>query len=108
MCFDNAWTNDILLIMTYFRPLALDATENFLRNFVQPGHVIFDVGANIGQSALVAAGLAGPLGRVISFEPNPAAFRGLAAAARTSGYSNITLVQKALSDRTGTFDFFLD
>jgi FkbM family methyltransferase len=94
--------------MSLFESLAADATQNFLLNFVRPGHIVFDVGANIGQSALVAAPLAGPSGRVISFEPNPAAFKGLAAAVHASGYPNITAVQKALSDRAGTFDFFLD
>ncbi len=94
--------------MTIFETLAADATENFLRNFVKPGQIVFDVGANIGQSALVAGELTGQSGRVISFEPNPAAFKGLDAAVRASGYRNITLVQKALSDRAGTFDFFLD
>jgi FkbM family methyltransferase len=94
--------------MIAFEPLAADATENFLRNFVRPGHIVLDIGANIGQSALVAAELTGPSGRVISFEPNPAAFKGLAAAVQASRHTNITLVQQALSDRAGTFDFFLD
>jgi len=94
--------------MSYFRDLAVDATENFFRNFVRSGDTVLDVGANIGQSALVAAGLAGPTGRVISYEPNPASFAGLTAAIQTSGFQNITAVPLAVSNRPGTVDFFID
>ena len=94
--------------MGYFRDLAVDATENFLRNFVRDGDTVLDVGANIGQSALVAACVAGPAGRVVSFEPNPAAFAGLAATIKASGFQNITSVPLAVSNRLGTVDFFID
>jgi FkbM family methyltransferase len=94
--------------MSYFRDLAADATENFLRNFVREGDTVLDVGANIGQSALVAAVLAGGRGHVVSFEPNPAAFAGLQAAVQCSGLHNITTELLALSDRSGRVEFFVD
>src|SRR5258708_36064091 len=45
----------------------------FLRQAVKPGDVCFDVGANVGAYALQLAHWTGSAGRVIAFEPNPAA-----------------------------------
>ncbi|MDX6690215.1 MAG: hypothetical protein QOG15_1672 [Solirubrobacteraceae bacterium] len=45
-------------------------TEAMVRT-VRPGHVVYDVGANLGYFTLVAARLVGPEGRVIAFEPVP-------------------------------------
>jgi FkbM family methyltransferase len=45
----------------------------YLRERVQPGAVCLDVGANVGVYVLQFAHWAGPTGRVIAFEPNPAA-----------------------------------
>jgi FkbM family methyltransferase len=38
--------------------------------FVHPGSVVWDVGANIGLFSFAAAGLAGPHGHVYAFEPD--------------------------------------
>jgi FkbM family methyltransferase len=81
-------------------------TEHFLRTYVHWGNIVFDVGANVGQSALIAAPLCGPIGRVVSFEPNPAIFQELRAA--TAQFLNVTVVNKALSDRSGPAEFFVD
>lgn len=40
------------------------------KEFVRPDHIVWDVGANIGLFTFAAAHLAGPRGRVISFEPD--------------------------------------
>ena len=45
-----------------------------LRELLRPGDTFVDVGANIGYLSCVAAGLVGPSGRVISFEPAPGCF----------------------------------
>lgn len=38
--------------------------------FVRPGSVVWDVGANLGLFSFASAGLAGPEGRVLAFEPD--------------------------------------
>ena len=45
----------------------------FIRERIRPGAVCFDVGANVGVYVLQFARWAGPAGRVVAFEPNPAA-----------------------------------
>lgn len=42
------------------------------RKLIQPGHVIFDIGANFGWYTTLFAKLVGPSGRVNAFEPQPA------------------------------------
>src|SRR5690606_33016738 len=44
-----------------------------LRARLRPGQVCFNVGANIGVYALQLSRWLGPGGRVVAFEPNPAA-----------------------------------
>lgn len=39
-----------------------------------PGHVVVDVGANIGVFSAAAAAKIGPLGRLVSIEPHPLAY----------------------------------
>jgi len=41
------------------------------RQLIQPGMVVYDVGANIGYISLIAARLAGENGHVYSFEAHP-------------------------------------
>lgn len=47
------------------QPLLSRAAE-----FVRPGGVVWDVGANVGLFSFASAGLAGPQGRVYAFEPD--------------------------------------
>jgi len=55
----------------------LSVTEVLYR-LVQPGDVAVDVGSNIGYMASIMAIRAGPLGRVLAFEPHPLTFERLA------------------------------
>ncbi|MBL8756943.1 MAG: FkbM family methyltransferase [Phycisphaerae bacterium] len=48
-------------------------TQRLFQLALRPGDTFIDIGANIGMTALVAARLVGPSGRVLCFEPNPAA-----------------------------------
>lgn len=61
------------------------------------GGLVIDVGANVGHYCMRFSELAD---RVIAFEPVPTTFAHLAANARFFG-RNVTLVNAALSDRTG-------
>jgi len=79
-----------------------------LRRELRPGDTFLDVGANVGYYTLIASKLVGPTGRVIAFEPDPTSFALLKRSVEANGLSNVTLVQKALSDEPGTIKLFLD
>jgi len=69
---------------------------------VSPGDTVLDVGANVGQYAALLAGMVGPEGRVIAFEPVPRTFRILSSVVAGLGLSNVDTVQLALADFDGT------
>jgi FkbM family methyltransferase len=48
------------------------AERSLFRKIVQPGDIVFDIGANIGYHAALFASLIKPDGRLIAFEPQPA------------------------------------
>lgn len=75
---------------------------------LKPGMIVVDAGANIGYYSLIAARLLGDSGRVYAFEPEAHNFALLARSIALNGYTNVTPVRKALSDRTGTTKLFLD
>jgi FkbM family methyltransferase len=68
---------------------------------VQAGMVVVDVGANIGHYTLEAARSVGEKGKVFAFEPEPHNFDLLCRNIEANSYQNVTLVQKALSNRCG-------
>ncbi|HLH77135.1 MAG TPA: FkbM family methyltransferase [Candidatus Binataceae bacterium] len=61
---------------------------DFLRQRVKPGAVCFDVGANVGVYVLQFAHWTGPSGKVVAFEPNPAAVEVLSAHVRLNGFED--------------------
>ena len=76
-----------------------DAFEiSLLRQFVKPGDIILDIGANIGFYAKLLSGLAGKNGTVHCFEPDEINFNRLQAAC--GKISNIILNEKAAGPRT--------
>jgi FkbM family methyltransferase len=74
----------------------------FLRDRVRRGAVCIDVGANVGVYVLQFAQWAGKTGRVIAFEPNPAARRVLERHVRLNHLANrVTIVAAAVGAGAG-------
>lgn len=71
-----------------------------IRDRVQEGDVVVDVGANIGCIALLAAALAGPRGLVAAVEPNPENVQLLYAGMAVNEAQNVRVLPHAASDRT--------
>ncbi len=69
---------------------------------VEPGDVVIDVGANIGEFSRAVAGCAG---QVISVDPDPNVWGVLAR--NLEGLNNVRILQIALSDTDGEIDFYL-
>ena len=76
-------------------------------NIVTRGMTFVDVGASIGYRTLTAARLVGEKGRVFSFEPEPYSYELLIKNIELNGYSNITPVQKAVSNKNGKARLFV-
>ncbi|MCP9440071.1 MAG: FkbM family methyltransferase [Nitrospira sp.] len=80
-------------------------TEKLLRRVLGEGGVFVDVGANVGYFTKVASELVGTSGKVLAFEPMPAALRLLRM--NTAGLANVTVFPLALSDTSGTATFYV-
>jgi FkbM family methyltransferase len=70
-----------------------------VRRVVRAGSVVVDVGANVGYFTVLAAGLVGPAGRVVAFEPSPANVQLLLGSVVANGFTNVDVWPLALSDR---------
>ncbi|MGP0073335.1 MAG: FkbM family methyltransferase [Bryobacteraceae bacterium] len=80
--------------------------QELLANILRPGMTYYDVGANVGFFAVIAARLLGPAGRVFCFEPLPDNARQIEYNSRLNGFSNISVRCQALggSNRTDVFN----
>jgi FkbM family methyltransferase len=76
-----------------------------LRQLIQPGMTVVDVGANIGIYTRFFSGLAGVSGRVHAFEPAPSNFKRLQENAEH--LANVSLNHAAVGDRSGTIRLFV-
>jgi FkbM family methyltransferase len=75
--------------------------QEFCKRVVRPGMTVVDVGANIGQYALLFAALVGPAGAVHAFEPCAATLRRLRANLALNGVEHVTTERLALSSIDG-------
>ncbi len=82
------------------------ATRRLFAEIVRPGMTVVDIGAHIGYYTTQFSRLVGPSGRVIAFEPQPRNYEILQR--NVSGRANVTLVQRAASDRQETVALFDD
>ena len=76
-------------------------TVTWLEECVGSGDVVYDIGANVGPYALIAAGLVGPTGTVVAFEPAPSTLASLSANLVANSAENVVVMPHALSDQSG-------
>jgi FkbM family methyltransferase len=65
------------------------------------GDTVIDVGAGIGEEAVIFSRLVGESGRVISIEAHPRTFSCLQETIRRSGLTNVTSVHCAIAEQDG-------
>lgn len=80
--------------------------QELLETVLRPGMTYYDVGANVGFFAMIAARLLGSSGHVVCFEPLPENARQIEYNARLNGFSNIAVRCEALggSNRSDVFN----
>jgi FkbM family methyltransferase len=74
----------------------------------QPGDIVWDAGAYSGATTCLLASMVGPTGKVYAFEPDDLNFAYLEKNLAHHGITNVVPVRKALSDKSGTTQFFMD
>jgi len=72
---------------------------------VESGATVYDIGANVGFYTLLSSVLVGPQGCVYAFEPLPRNVGFLREHIRLNGIANATVVEAAVSDRSGETNF---
>ncbi len=87
--------------LIYYMGYSEPETAAFVRNFLKPGMVFWDVGAHIGEYSLLAARQVGPEGKVEAIEPQPAIRHFLKANIELNGFQNIRVHGYAASAQRG-------
>jgi FkbM family methyltransferase len=73
----------------------------FAQDRIGRGSSVFDIGAHVGESALLFSELVGPSGRVVAFEPDPIASASLRANLELNGITNVSVEEESVSDKAG-------
>lgn len=83
-------------------------TQRLFTLALRPGDTFIDIGANIGMTALVAARLVQPGGRLFAFEPNPQAFSRLAAHVELNGLQSVVhIANVGLADKPAELSLYV-
>ncbi len=80
-------------------------TQKTLVELVRNGSTVWDVGACCGYLSMLASTLTGGAGRVVAIEANPSAVGYLRRHIELNGLENVSVVNRAISDRAGTMQF---
>jgi len=86
------------------RNFGLDQIE-ILARLIDPGDIVYDIGANIGDYVLAAASRTGPEGLVYAFEPHPRVMGYLRDNIGLNGFANVRTAQLAVGDSFGWVSF---
>jgi FkbM family methyltransferase len=79
-----------------------------LKTVVEPGMVVYDVGANVGFYSLFFSRLVGPRGKVFAFEPAFQALNYLVRHISMNGLENVQILQAALGEEQGLTGFTIN
>jgi len=78
------------------------AEQDALAKHLRLGDVFFDIGANVGFFAVIAAKLVGPKGKVYAFEPFAKSAEAIRGNAKRNGLDSVTVLQCAISSESRT------
>lgn len=82
-------------------------TQMFIK-LIKEGNVVFDIGAHVGYFTLLASVLVKDSGKVISFEPLTSNYSMIKKHMKINNCKNVTVLNMAVSDKTGTSFFEVD
>jgi len=87
--------------LIYYQGHSEPTVARLLKRLLGPGSVFVDVGAHLGEYALLAAAAVGPAGEVHAFEPNPALAQLIRRSVKLNGFGNVSLYPWAVGDADG-------
>lgn len=79
--------------------------QELLLKHSPPGGVVYDLGANAGFYAMIAARAVGPIGSVYAFEPTPTLAARIRDNAARNSFENVHVVEAAISAIDGEINF---
>jgi FkbM family methyltransferase len=79
-------------------------SKDYLAKFLPENPIVIDAGAYDGEDTIQMSKL-WPQGKIYAFEPVPKLFKKLSY--NTRNYSNIVCIEKALSDKIGSFPIYI-
>ncbi len=106
VCFVN--TKDLIGWKILFYGEYEEDTNRILKEYVKPGDVVIEAGANIGSETLILSKLVGNSGMVYGFEPSPYVFDRLKINIQINELQNVKAYDVALGedDKMITFNIF--
>jgi FkbM family methyltransferase len=75
--------------------------QEVLAQYLKPGDVFYDIGANVGFFTVIGAKLVGSAGQVYAFEPEPRNAETLRHNIQINHFTQVTAIEKAVSCTTG-------
>ena len=79
--------------------------QEIVKKYINPGDIVFDIGANIGYVSIAISRIVGEYGQVYSFEAIPSTAERCQKNLSLNNCNNVTLINKALSDQCMTAEF---
>ena len=80
---------------------------NVFASLLKPGMSMLDLGGNIGFYTMLTRSIVGPAGRVVTFEPYKRSADLIRLSIQANGYTNVDVVQAAVSDHDGKGSLYL-
>ena len=101
-------------VRSYRELRTLDAVElgeralvELLINFLKPGDVVYDIGANIGLYTVLLARVVGDQGKMVAFEPEEQSYSHLLDNLSLNGLTGVRCIRKALGEEAGEGKLFV-
>jgi FkbM family methyltransferase len=88
--------------LTYYLGSSQPEIERAIAWLLKPGHVMFDVGAHVGEFTLSASYYVGSQGAVYAFEPHPVLAGVIRKNIRLNNLSNAHVIETCISDADGS------
>ena len=84
------------------------AITALIKKNVHKGMIVFDLGANFGWFSLIFSKLVGSSGHVYTFEADPTLIKTINENVKLNKLDNVTVIPKAISNKSGISEFSLD